>query len=108
VRCGRRRVDPDSGPSTWRRAVLAGHQVLVCPDCQVEGWTAGLDACARCGSTMLVKQLGVVSCRACGASDAVSAASGPSSAPGAPPDDRLSAEVDEALGRVLGRPPGDG
>ena len=47
LRCGRRQVDPDSGPSAWRRAVVAGEQVLVCPDCQVEGWTDGLDRCAR-------------------------------------------------------------
>ena len=31
------------------------------------GWDASLDACARCGSRKLVKALGEVSCRACGA-----------------------------------------
>jgi hypothetical protein len=66
LRCGRRQVDPDSGPSTWRRAVVAGEQVLVCPQCQVDGWTDGLDTCVSCGSTVLVKRLGEVQCRSCG------------------------------------------
>ncbi len=66
-RCGARQVDPVSGPSLWRRAVVAGEQVLVCPDCQVDGWTDGLDRCRACGSTVLVKRLGEVVCRACGA-----------------------------------------
>ena len=69
-RCGRRRVDPESGPSSWRRAVVAGEQVLVCPDCQVEGWTDGLDRCRTCGSTVLVRRLGEITCRTCGATGA--------------------------------------
>ncbi|MBI1376832.1 MAG: hypothetical protein GC157_05020 [Frankiales bacterium] len=59
-----------SGPSDWRRAVVHGAQVLVCPDCQTPGWTDGLDRCASCGSTALSKRLGVVVCRACGHEDA--------------------------------------
>lgn len=70
LRCGRRQVDPVSGPSDWRRAVVHGAQVLVCPDCQTPGWTDGLDRCASCGSTALSKRLGVVVCRACGHEDA--------------------------------------
>ena len=110
LRCGRRQVDPDSGPSTWRRAVVAGEQVLVCPECQVEGWTDGLDRCRACGSTVLVKRLGEVSCRSCGASgDAVA---GPTvvepptatSAPSPPPTSArtvLAEDVAAALDRVL-------
>jgi hypothetical protein len=90
--------------------VVSGEQVLICPDCQVEGWTDGLDSCATCGSTMLVKQLGVVSCRACGW------AAEPAGHDGAPPgasgtashDESLAADVAHALDRVLGRPPADG
>jgi hypothetical protein len=97
-------VDPVGGPSTWRRAVVAGEQVLVCPDCQVPGWTDGLDACDGCGSTMLVKQLGVVSCRACGREQAGPRGDGVRREP--PPDGALPDEVAAALERVLGRPPG--
>lgn len=66
--CARRQTDPARGPSPWRRGVVGGEQILVCPDCSIEpGWDASLDACARCGSRKLVKALGEVSCRACGA-----------------------------------------
>jgi hypothetical protein len=106
LRCGRRQVDPDSGPSTWRRAVVAGEQVLVCPDCQVEGWTDGLDRCRACGSAALVKRLGEVSCRACGASGG--AVSGPAAGerPVASPVTSearaaLAEDVAAALDRVL-------
>ncbi len=101
--CGRRQVDPDSGPSTWRRAVVAGEQVLVCPDCQVDGWTDGLDRCAECGSTVLVKRLGEVGCRTCGATgasagglDAPTARSTPTAA-----REALADDVAAALERVL-------
>jgi hypothetical protein len=111
--CGRRQVDPDSGPSTWRRAVVAGEQVLVCPECQVDGWTDGLDRCRACGSTALVKRLGEVSCRGCGATGerAWSATSAEAIAParrsGAGDSGRdasraqLAADVEAALDRVL-------
>lgn len=109
-RCGRRQVDPESGPSTWRRAVVAGEQVLVCPDCQGEGWTDDLDRCASCGSTALVKRLGEVVCRACGATgDPVAGrpveapASGSGEHAGSPAREALRREVTEALDRVLGR-----
>ena len=109
--CGRRQVDPDSGPSTWRRAVVAGEQVLVCPECQVDGWTDGLDRCRTCGSTTLVKRLGEVSCRGCGAtgerawsatSTAVIASTRRSSADGGDSSrEQLAADVEAALDRVL-------
>ncbi|MDA8436269.1 MAG: hypothetical protein M0Z98_09825 [Actinomycetales bacterium] len=104
-RCRRRQVDPESGPSTWRRAVVGGDQVLICPDCQVEGWTDGLDRCRTCGSTVLVKQLGEVVCRACGATDATAGgtrdpgSTGPTSSDAA--RDALADDVAAALDRVL-------
>jgi hypothetical protein len=103
LRCGRRQVDPDSGPSAWRRAVVAGEQVLVCPDCQVEGWTEGLDRCRTCGSTVLLKRLGEVSCRACGATGAAAGGSGRPTTSSAPSAAReaLADDVAAALDRVL-------
>jgi hypothetical protein len=102
--CGRRQVDPESGPSTWRRAVVAGEQVLVCPDCQVEGWTDRLDRCAACGSTVLVKRLGEVGCRTCGATgetaDGAGATAKRATAPGAARE-ALADDVAAALERVL-------
>jgi hypothetical protein len=104
-RCGRRQVDPDSGPSSWRRAVVAGEQVLVCPDCQTEGWTDGLDRCRGCGSTVLVKRLGEVVCRACGATGAAAGGTDPAAAtppPGAgTARESLADDVAAALDRVL-------
>jgi DNA-directed RNA polymerase subunit RPC12/RpoP len=100
ARCGRRQVDPSSGPSTWRRAVVAGEQVLVCPECQTDGWTDGLDRCGACGSPVLVTRLGDVVCRACGhEAPAVRAAVG------AVPAGReaLARDVAEALDRILRR-----
>jgi hypothetical protein len=114
--CGRRQVDPESGPSTWRRAVAAGEQVLVCPDCQVEGWTDGLDRCRACGSTALVKRLGEVSCRGCGATgerawSSSSAATSPARSSsagraGGSSREQLAADVEAALERVLRRDSG--
>jgi hypothetical protein len=96
--CGRRQVDPVSGPSTWRRGVVGGRQVLVCPDCQVDGWTDRLDRCAGCGSTMLVAKLGEVQCRECGAS-APAAGGPPTSAD--PARAALADDVAAAIERVL-------
>jgi hypothetical protein len=101
--CGRRQVDPDQGPSTWRRAVVAGEQVLVCPDCQGEGWTDGLDRCRTCGSTVLVKRLGEISCRSCGATgEAAGGGAAPTPTP-APSSAReaLADDVAAALDRML-------
>jgi hypothetical protein len=81
-------------------------QVLVCPDCQ-RLHDLDLDSCDTCGSTALICRLGEVECRGCGAvwmahsdafgdqDDALVVGSG------APPG--LSAEVEAALNRVLGR-----
>ncbi|GAC1322982.1 MAG: hypothetical protein NVSMB13_02210 [Mycobacteriales bacterium] len=67
VRCSTRETDPVRGPSGWKRAVQHGRQVLVCPDCQQDhNWTAELDRCAACDSTMLARALGETRCRACG------------------------------------------
>ena len=82
--------------------MVAGEQVLVCPDCQVERWTDDLDACTACGSTALVKRLGDVVCRTCGH---VSAASVDSRSGSVVPPGReaLARDVADALDRLLGR-----
>lgn len=67
-RCSVRQTDPVRGASPWKRGVVGGEQVLICPACQAAepDWAAALDTCGACGSTALVKQLGVVRCRSCG------------------------------------------
>ncbi len=113
-RCSARQVDPARGHSPWRRGVRDDQQVLVCPDCQATAdWTADMDRCPQCGSVHLVRRLGEVECRNCGA--VVPPAAGPASPDRAPlpagpgehaPGGRapgLSEEVALALERVLGR-----
>jgi hypothetical protein len=95
-------VDPVSGPSDWVRGVASGEQVLVCPDCRVPGWDDVLDRCAACGSTRLVKRLGEVSCRGCGALDRVVAGSGAPGRTSSASRDDLAADVSAALDRLLG------
>ncbi|SDG34205.1 hypothetical protein SAMN05421505_103262 [Sinosporangium album] len=98
-RCGARQIDPARGASPWKRGVRHETQVLVCPDCQ-QSHTGDLDSCRACGSTALICRLGEVECRGCGA---VRPAQAPDQlvTSGAPPG--LSAEVEAALSRVLGR-----
>ena len=112
-RCGMRQVDPVRGHSPWRRGVRDDQQVLVCPGCQATAdWTADMDKCPQCGSVHLVRRLGEVECRDCGAvvpPAAEHASSGPVLVAGAAepaPGGRapgLSEEVALALERVLGR-----
>jgi rubredoxin len=66
--CGRATYDPDKRGTPWARAVVAGRQVLICPECQADrpDWMDGLDRCASCGSTRLTAILAEVVCRACG------------------------------------------
>jgi|SRR5215469_5798571 len=67
-RCGTRQVDPDRGSSPWLRGVRADRQVLICPGCQADGrWVSDLDRCGVCASIHLVRRLGEVECRDCGA-----------------------------------------
>ena len=130
-RCGVRQTDPSRGQSPWKRGVRQYSQILICPGCQdTADWTAELDRCSQCSSVHLVKRLGEVECRDCGAivppedaepgysgllaeppgeepalaglADAApgSAGDGPAGA-GRSPD--LSEEVARALDRVLGR-----
>lgn len=67
-RCGVRQTDPGRGQSPWKRGVWRNSQVLICPGCQdAADWTADLDRCASCGSVHLVRRLGEVECRDCGA-----------------------------------------
>jgi len=108
VRCSARQTDPVRGPSPWKSGVQAGRQVLVCPDCQRSGdWTADLDRCTACGSTMLVRRLGETSCRACGfvgPGESVVLSPGlDEPAPHWPAVPGLADEVAAALARVLGR-----
>ncbi|MEV4009700.1 hypothetical protein AB0J35_04310 [Nonomuraea angiospora] len=102
-RCGARQTDPVRGASPWQRGVRRETQVLICPDCQ-RLHDLDLDSCAACGSVALICRLGEVECRSCGdvrlaRSDAL--AGSPISPPSSPPG--LSAEVEAALNRVLGR-----
>ncbi|MGN9841660.1 hypothetical protein ACTMTI_26390 [Nonomuraea sp. H19] len=99
-RCGARQTDPVRGASPWQRGVRNETQVLVCPDCQ-RLHDLDLDACGTCGSTTLICRLGEVECRSCGAVR-MARADTPLAASVAPPPG-LSAEVEAALNRVLGR-----
>jgi len=95
--CGARQSDPGKGPSPWKRGVVRDEQVLVCPDCQAtHDWTADLDRCENCGSTMLLRSLGETRCRQCShVKTAAPAASARS-------DESLSSEVADALRRRFG------
>jgi hypothetical protein len=119
-RCGTRQVDPDRGSSPWLRGVRADRQVLICPGCQADGaWVTDLDRCALCASVHLVRRLGEVECRDCGAvgaeatgsvssSLAVELTVGEMTIAGEGAADRVPAglaeEVEQALARVLRRP----
>ncbi len=95
-RCGARQTDPGKGPSPWKRGVISDEQVLVCPRCQAEhDWTADLDRCGSCGSTMLVRSLGETRCRACSWTKA-------STGGAARTDTSLADDVAEALRRRFG------
>src|SRR4051812_37968359 len=98
--CQTRQTDPERGPSGWKRLVRAGEQVLICPECaRKPGCDAAADRCPSCGATSLSKSLDVVRCRDCGSTSATAApsAEGRSSQPD------LSAEIAQAVDRVLGR-----
>jgi hypothetical protein len=109
-RCGTRQVDPDRGDTPWRRGVRGDRQVLICPDCQVAiDWTSELDRCQVCASVHLVRRLGEVECRDCGAvGQPAEAGPGDSAITEAEVAD-LADEVERALAKVLGpsrqRPP---
>ena len=67
-RCGVRQTDPARGPSPWKRGVVRGELVLVCPECQhTHDWVTDLDRCPSCGSTSLARALGETTCKSCGA-----------------------------------------
>jgi hypothetical protein len=95
-RCATRQTDPGKGPSDWKRGVISGVQILVCPNCQrTHDWQADLDRCGKCGSTMLVRALGETRCKSCG-----TAAVRESATPLADPS--LAADVEAALERRFG------
>src|ERR1039457_1511299 len=67
-RCGVRQTDPSRGQSPWKRGVRQYSQILICPGCQdAADWMAELDRCSQCSGVHLVKRLGEVECRDCGA-----------------------------------------
>jgi hypothetical protein len=67
-RCGVRQTDPSRGQSPWKRGVRRQSQILICPGCQdTADWMSEMDRCSRCSSVHLVKRLGEVECRDCGA-----------------------------------------
>lgn len=104
-RCGARQTDPVRGASPWKRGVRREAQILICPDCQ-RAHDLDLDTCASCGSAALICRLGEVECRSCGSVRLAQASEPLVSAAGrlpAEPSADLSAEVEAALNRVLGR-----
>jgi hypothetical protein len=105
-RCGTRQVHPARCSSPWLRGVRADRQVLICPGCQADGqWITGPDRCALCASIHLVRRLGEVECRDCGALGAGSVESSAEAIAGAgagePTPAGLAEEVEHALARVL-------
>jgi hypothetical protein len=95
-RCAKRQSDPGKGPSDWKRGVLDGVQVLICPGCQgSHDWQAELDCCEACGSVRLVRALGETRCKECG--NTLSAAGGSASV-----DESLADDVSAALKRRFG------
>jgi hypothetical protein len=117
-RCDLRQVDPDRGESPWKRGVMKGRQVLICPGCQGSfDWAADLDHCPVCGGVHLVRRLGEIECRDCGmVKDPGDAADGSHAGPAAGSGDReslallggraaagsLAEDVERALDKVLG------
>jgi hypothetical protein len=98
-RCATRQTDPGKGPSAWKRGVVGGVQVLICPDCQrSHDWESDLDSCGECGSTRLIRALGETRCRQCGA-----VATGGGGLP--PADESLAADVSAALDKRFGSYP---
>ena len=105
-RCGVRQTDPERGKSPWRRGVVRGQFMLVCPACQQSAdWTAERECCARCASVHLIRRLGQVECLDCGLvrepGAALVAAGGQELRDR--PDAGLAEEVGRALDRLLGR-----
>ena len=89
-RCGVRQTDPSRGQSPWKRGVRRYGQVLICPGCQdTADWTSELDQCSQCSSVHLVKRLGEVECRDCGA---IMPPSGEPGRPGLADDEPAGAE----------------
>ena len=66
-RCERVQTDPVKGPSDWKRGVVRGEQILVCPVCQEEdpAWQSAFDTCPQCGSSRLSIVMGSVLCKEC-------------------------------------------
>jgi hypothetical protein len=99
-RCGARQVDPDRGPSPWKRGVRSDRQVLVCPQCQSgRDWASDLDRCRNCGTVHLVRRLGEVECRDCGQ------VRQPADGPAGADTSGVAAAAGAASGRAAGESP---
>jgi hypothetical protein len=89
--------------------VVAGEQVLVCPDCQRgRDWQSELDRCDECGSAALVRVLGDTRCKVCGhvaAETTPDRAGQPAGESAEPRDEGLAADVSDALARRFGSYP---
>ena len=77
--CNKVQTDPVRGPSQWRRGVVDGEQVLICPECQAREprWQELMHRCERCGSPRCVIVMGSIVCKACGHDAPVAPRSGP-------------------------------
>jgi predicted amidophosphoribosyltransferase len=83
--------------------VREDRQVLICPDCQVAfDWTKELDRCQVCGGVHLVRRLGEVECRDCGAVGRPAQAALTEDAVTEAAVADLAEEVERALAKVLG------
>ena len=106
-RCGTRQTDPEPGKSSpWHRGVVCEHQVLVCPD-SYPAAVGDLTRCSRCDSVRLVRRLDQVECLNCQLIRDAEAETGTDTAvppprPQSSGDSGLSAEVEQALARLLG------
>jgi hypothetical protein len=102
-RCGARQDDPVRGPSLWKRGVVAGEQVLVCPSCQRnDDWRDELVRCPSCAGVRLSKTLGTLRCGDCGWA---AESSGAAPASGGSVDAGLAEDVQAALERLFSQGP---
>jgi hypothetical protein len=77
--------------------------VLICPDCQAAiDWSNELDRCQVCGTVHLVRRLGEVECRDCGAVGQPAQEALPEGAVTDAAVADLAEEVERALAKVLG------
>jgi hypothetical protein len=77
-------------------------QILICPGCQAtDDWMTDLDRCSVCSSLHLVRRLGEVECRDCGA---ILPPAGEQAADGPPPGDPRGSAASAVPGHGPGQP----